>query len=64
MDMTEKRIKTAQLNLRISPALKAAAEQAAADDQRSVTSLIEKLLTDHLQERGYLARRSAKGARK
>jgi hypothetical protein len=41
--------KAAQVNLRISPALKAAAEKAAEGDQRSLTSLIEKLLTDHLQ---------------
>jgi hypothetical protein len=61
--MTEKRIKTAQLNLRISPALKAAIEKAAEDDQRSVTSLLEKLMTDHLRERGFLPRPS-KGGRK
>ena len=46
--------KTAQVNLRITPTLKAAADQAAAADQRSLTSLIEKLLTDYLRERGYL----------
>ncbi len=48
-----KRVKTAQVNLRIAPALKEAAEKAAADDQRSLTSLVEKLLTDHLRDRGY-----------
>jgi hypothetical protein len=48
-----KRIKTAQVNLRIRPELKEAAERAASDDQRSLTSLVEKLLTDHLQEKGY-----------
>jgi hypothetical protein len=47
--MAEKRQKTATLNLRIDPALKAAAEKAAMTDSRSVTSLIEKLLTDHLR---------------
>ncbi len=52
--MTEKRIKTAQVNLRLVPSLKAAAEKAAQDDHRSLTSLIEKLLTEHLRERGYL----------
>ena len=46
--------KTAQVNLRISPELKAAAEKAAAEDSRSLTSLIEKLLNDHLREKGYL----------
>jgi hypothetical protein len=52
--MTEKRLKTAQVNLRLVPALKAAAEKAAADDQRSLTSLVEKLLTDYLRKHGYL----------
>jgi hypothetical protein len=47
----EKRIKTAQVNLRIDPKLKAAAEKAAADDNRSLTSLIEKLLLDYLKKR-------------
>jgi predicted HicB family RNase H-like nuclease len=50
--MTESRIKTATLNLRIAPELKAAAEKAAAADNRSVTSLIEKLLSDHLHNVG------------
>lgn len=52
--MTEQRRKTATLNLRIDPALKAAADKAAADDQRSLTSLVEKLLTEHLKAKGYL----------
>jgi hypothetical protein len=46
----EKRLKTAQVNLRINPKLKAAAEKAAANDQRSLTSLVEKLLTDYLKK--------------
>ena len=54
MTEEEKRLKTAQVNLRIMPALKAAAEKAAADDQRSLTSLVEKLLTDYLRKNGYL----------
>jgi hypothetical protein len=52
--MAEKRIKTAQVNLRIRPELKTAAEKAATDDHRSLTSLIEKLLSDYLKKRGYL----------
>lgn len=48
------RLKTALLNLRIAPELKEAATRAAADDHRSLTSLIEKLLTDWLKEHGYL----------
>ncbi|MFE3836076.1 hypothetical protein [Pseudogemmobacter sonorensis] len=48
------RIKSAQVNLRIRPELKEAAEKAAADDQRSLTSLVEKLLTDYARDKGYL----------
>ncbi len=43
--------KTVQLNLRLQPTLKEAAEKAAAQDHRSLTSLIEKLLADHLRTR-------------
>jgi hypothetical protein len=45
---------TVQINLRIPPELKEAAEQAAADDHRSLTSLIVKLLSDHCKATGYL----------
>ena len=51
------RLKTATLNLRIDPALKAAADKAAAADQRSLTSLVEKLLTDYCRKGGYLRER-------
>jgi hypothetical protein len=44
-------VKSSQVNLRLSPALKAEAERAAARDHRSLTSLIEKLLADHLRNR-------------
>ena len=47
-------LKTAQVNLRIRPDLKKAAEEAAAEDQRSLTSLVEKLLTEYLRAKGYL----------
>lgn len=46
--------KTAQVLIRLRPSLKAAAEKAAADDARSLSSLIEKLLTDHLKAKGEL----------
>ena len=46
--------KTAQVNLRLSTSLKTRAEKAAAEDHRSLTSLIEKLLADHLQGRASL----------
>jgi len=48
------RIKSATLNLRIDPKLKEAAERAAADDRRSLTTLVEKLLADYLRKNGYL----------
>lgn len=48
------RTKTAVLNLRIEPDIKTAAEKAAADDRRSLTSLVEKLLLDYLRDKGYL----------
>ncbi|WP_283206834.1 hypothetical protein [Methylobacterium thuringiense] len=42
------------MNLRLQPSLKETAERAAADDQRSLTSLVEKVLTEHLKAKGYL----------
>jgi hypothetical protein len=49
-----KETKTAQVNLRLPPSLKEAAERAAAEDHRSLTSLIEKLLAEHLKAKSYL----------
>ena len=49
------RQKSKTLNLRIDPELKDAAEKAAADDRRSLTSLIEILLSQYLHKKGYLA---------
>ncbi len=46
--------KTAQVNLRIRPSLKAAAEKAAEGGQRSLTSLIEKLLAQYCKTKGFL----------
>ena len=46
--------RSAQFNMRMDPVLKDAAEQAAADDRRSLSSLIEKLLTDYCREHGFL----------
>ena len=42
------------LELRIRPALRRAAERAAAEDGASLPGLIEKLLTEHLSVRGLL----------
>jgi hypothetical protein len=55
------RVKSKTLNLRIDPELKEAAERAAAEDRRSLTSYIEKLIDDDLRERE--AARSAKPRR-
>ena len=46
--------KSAQLLVRIQPSMKSAAEKAAADDRRSLSSLIEKLISDYLKKRGYI----------
>jgi hypothetical protein len=53
-------MKTALLNMRIDPEVKAAAELAASADHRSLSSLVEKLLADYCREHGFLepARRS------
>lgn len=49
--------KSAQMLVRLQPSLKAAAERAARDDARSLSSLVEKLLADHLRAKGYLPHR-------
>ena len=46
--------KTAAIGVRVDPKIKEAAERAAEDDHRSVASLLEKLLTEYLTEKGYL----------
>jgi hypothetical protein len=47
-------IRSAPLGLRITPTLKKALEEAAADDHRAVASYVEKLLIEHLRKKGYL----------
>jgi hypothetical protein len=44
------------VSFRISPEIKSAAEKAAVDDHRSLSSLIEKVLADYLKKRGYLSK--------
>jgi hypothetical protein len=46
--------KTAPFQIRMRPSVKAAAEEAAADANRSLSSLIETLLIDYLRANGYL----------
>ncbi|MGO4704245.1 hypothetical protein AB4072_00510 [Microvirga sp. 2MCAF38] len=50
----QKETKSAQVLIRLQPSLKAAAETAAKDDARSLSSLIEKLLRDYLKAKGHL----------
>jgi hypothetical protein len=52
VEMVQRR--SAQFNMRMDPVLKAAAETAAADDRRSLSSLIEKLLMDYCRAHGFL----------
>lgn len=46
--------KTAPVSFRLPQEVKDALEKAAKDDTRSVSSLLEKLTTDWLKDRGYL----------
>lgn len=46
--------KSTQILIRVRPSLKTAAETAAAEDHRSLSSLIEKLLSDYLRKKGHL----------
>lgn len=44
----------APLGFRVDPELKAALEKAAAEDSRSLSSLVKKILTDWARDRGLL----------
>jgi len=48
-------VRSAAIAVRVKPEVKLAAEKAAADDHRSVASLLEKLLVEHLKQAGYLS---------
>lgn len=47
-------VREAPISFRIEQALKNALEQAAKDDMRSVSSMVEKILTTYLRDKGYL----------
>ena len=47
-------VKSPSLGVRLPPEVKAAAEKAAKDDVRSLSSLVEKVLTEWLRDKGYL----------
>jgi hypothetical protein len=46
--------KSLPVSLRLPPKVKHAAEAAAKEDARSLSSYLEKLLTDHLRKQGFL----------
>ena len=46
--------KTPSLGVRLQPEVKEALERAAKDDDRSVSSMVERILATWLRERGYL----------
>lgn len=46
--------KTEALSVRVSPAVKKAVEKAAAADKRSAAALVDLIVTDWLQNKGYL----------
>lgn len=48
--------KTATMNMRIDPAVKAALEKAAEMDSRSASAMAETILAEWLKTRGYLKR--------
>jgi hypothetical protein len=58
------REKSASINIRVDEWLKEASEQAAKEDHRTLTSLIETLLTNHLRQLGRLPSGKATGKRK
>jgi hypothetical protein len=49
-------MKDAAISVRVESEVKAAAERAAADDNRSLASLVEKLLVDYLRKKGLMKR--------
>jgi hypothetical protein len=51
--VTRDKSRAVQIGVRISVELKQAAEKAAADDFRTLSSLIEKILVEHLRSTGY-----------
>ena len=46
--------KTASIGIRVDPAIKTAAEKAAAADGRTLANWIERLMAQTLREQGYL----------
>ena len=57
MPVKRPRVKTDEMNIRVSPDLKEAARKAATKEQRTLSSLVERLLTEHCEKAGTLKRR-------
>ena len=53
-DTSPTETRTANVMVRMTPSLKALAEKAAKADTRSLSSLIERVLIEHLREKGFL----------
>jgi hypothetical protein len=49
-----KETRSSPIGIRVTPSVKEAAEKAAAADHRSLASLIELLLIEHLKAKGFL----------
>jgi|KBSSwiStaDraftv2_1062776.scaffolds.fasta_scaffold40382_3 hypothetical protein len=62
--MTEKETKRAPFAIRMQPTVKAAGERAAKDQNRSLASLMETLLIEHLRANGYLPETSKQAGKK
>ena len=60
----DKETKSKQFALRMRPAVYAAGERAAAEQERSLGWLMEKLLIEHLQAKGYLPKNGKPTKRK
>jgi hypothetical protein len=54
-------VRTPSLGVRVLPEIKDALERAATEDHRSMSSMIEKILSEWLREHGYLEKPKAKG---
>lgn len=52
------KLRTTNVSISLPPALRDAARQAAFDDNRSLSSLVARLLSQHLQKEGYLEERA------
>lgn len=60
MSSRRPRVKTATMTLRLDPKIKAAAEAAAEQEHRSITSLIEVLILNHCRAIGVDPAKSVK----